>query len=463
MPGPLHVISTHTIGDNKNMLKTKLGFAISAATLGMALSQTASADFIGDSKANVSLRNFYFNNDNRNGENAPSKVEEWGQGFMVDYKSGFTEGTVGFGVDALGMVGLRLDSGSRTNKAGRSRDPGALFPQESDNSARDEFSQFGANAKVRFSKTTATYGNALMPKLPILVANDGRLLPQTFEGGIVTSNEIDSLTLTAGQIEHAVGRASTNRTSLSVAGASQDSNQFRFAGADWKPMKDLTAQYYFANLDDFYKQHFLGLTHTLPIADKQSLKTDLRYFRTRGEGENSKGTDGYGFGGYTRNDTGKIDNNTWSAAFTYSIDSHAIMLGHQRVSDNSNFAQLNQGGIGEGAGGASVYLLTDRQINSFARAGERTTFGQYSYDFAALGVPGLKTSLAYLKSNHGRADDGSRGSQWERDLTVEYVIQNGAAKGLGFAWRNASYRTGMDSIRDQDQNRLIVSYTLSLL
>ncbi len=457
MPGPLHVISTHTIGDNKNMLKTKLGFAISAATLGMALSQTASADFIGDSKANVSLRNFYFNNDNRSGTAAPSKTEEWGQGFMVDYKSGFTEGTVGFGLDALALVGLRLDGG-RGHHQGSS-----MIPDKSDGSARDEWSHAGANAKVRFSKTTATYGNALMPKLPILVANDGRLLPQTFEGGIVTSNEIDGLTLTAGQIEHAVGRASTNRTSLSVAGASQDSNQFRFAGADWKPMKDLTAQYYFANLDDFYKQHFLGLTHTLPIADKQSLKTDLRYFRTRGEGENSKGTAGYRFGGYTHNNDGKIDNNTWSAAFTYSIDSHAIMLGHQRVSNNSNFAQLNQGNIGEGAGGASVYLLTDRQINSFSRAGQNTTFGQYSYDFAALGVPGLKTSLAYLKGVDGRANNGNRGDEWERDLTVEYVIQNGAAKGLGFAWRNASYRSGIDGVRDQDQNRVIVSYTLSLL
>ena len=33
--------------------------------LGIALSPLASADFLSDSKANVSMRNFYFNNDNR--------------------------------------------------------------------------------------------------------------------------------------------------------------------------------------------------------------------------------------------------------------------------------------------------------------------------------------------------------------------------------------------------------------
>lgn len=38
-------------------------------------------------------------------------------------------------------------------------------------------------------------------------------------------------------------------------------------------------------------------------------------------------------------------------------------------------------------------------INQFARAGENTTFGQYSYDFAALGVPGLKASVAYLRGD----------------------------------------------------------------
>ena len=38
----------------------------------------------------------------------------------------------------------------------------------------------------------------------------------------------------------------------------------------------------------------------------------------------------------------------------------------------------------------------------------------------------------------------------------------GALKGLGFSWRNASLR-GNTTATDADENRLIVSYTLSLL
>jgi len=182
------------------MRKTSLALAVAASTLG--LSQVAFADFIGDSKASLTMRNFYFDQNTVNTTNNNGEASEWGQGFILNYQSGFTEGTVGFGVDAVGMLGVRLDGGGRNTKAGRDRTPGQLFPLESDGSAVDEFSKGGLTGKVRVSKTEARIGT-LTPRLPILVSNDGRMLPQLFEGGMITSNEIDNLTLTAGQIEHA--------------------------------------------------------------------------------------------------------------------------------------------------------------------------------------------------------------------------------------------------------------------
>lgn len=439
------------------MRKTSLALAVAASTLG--LSQVAVADFIGDSKASLTMRNFYFDQNTKNTTNNNGEASEWGQGFILNYTSGFTEGTVGFGLDAVGMLGVRLDGGGRATKTGRDRTPGQLFPLESDGSAVDDFSKAGATAKVRVSKTEGRIGT-LMPKLPILMSNDGRLLPQMFEGGMITSNEIDNLTLTAGQIEHATSRASSNSTGLSVAGGSEASNKFYFAGGDWKINKDLTAQYYYANLEDYYKQHFAGLGHNLALGEG-SLKTDLRYFRTTSDGKNGK-AEGYSVGGYTRNGDGKIDNNTWSAAFTYSLGSHAIMLGHQRVSEDSNFVQLNQGGI-EGSSGASVYLLTDRLVNSFTRAGERTTFGQYSYDFATLGAPGLKASVAYLKGTNIQVRNAGDAKEWERDIALDYVFQDGTLKGLGLGWRYGVLRGNAPGQSDVDQNRLIVSYTLPLM
>ena len=110
---------------------------------------------------------------------------------------------------------------------------------------------------MRISKTEARIGT-LQPKLPVVTFNDGRLLPQTFEGGQITSNEIDNLTLIGGQLEHAKGRNSSNDEGLSIGGANnaktgQFSNKFYYAGGDYKIGKDLLAQYYYGELNEFYR------------------------------------------------------------------------------------------------------------------------------------------------------------------------------------------------------------------
>lgn len=136
---------------------------------------------------------------------------------------------------------------------------------------------------MRISKSEGRLGT-LQPKLPVVTFNDGRLLPQTFEGGQITSNEFDNLTLIGGQLEHAKGAVRAAMVDLSIGGANnaktgQFVNQFYYAGADYKLSKDLLAQYYYGNLDDFYTQHFLGLTHNLALG-AGVLKSDLRYFNS---------------------------------------------------------------------------------------------------------------------------------------------------------------------------------------
>jgi len=442
------------------MNKSTLALAVAVGVLAQ---QAGAAGFIEDSKASVSSRTMYYNNDNRDGG---ADQRETAEGLKFDYLSGFTQGTVGFGFDAQALLGIHLEGGR-----GHHPDNNSFFPSDTDGSASDTYSRVAGNVKARFSKTEAHYGGALQPNMPILVANDSRLLPQTFEGGTITSKEIDNVTFNVGQLEHAAGRASSNTTGLAVAGGTEESNQFRYAGADWKVTKDLTLQYYHANLEDYYKQHFLGLVHVLPISANQSFKTDLRYFDSSSDGKN--GDAGYRFnnnGGFAKT-PGEVDNKTWSAIFTYTLGPNAFLVGHQRVNDDGGFVYLNQGNVvdgngrNEGAGGASFYLFTDSMINGFVRAGENTSFGQYTLDFASLGVPGLKTSVAYLHGDNIKAANGTSGdqSEWERDLRVDYVIQQGALKGFGTTLRHGTYRGSDTGIADQDQTRLIFNYTYSFM
>lgn len=443
------------------MNKSTLALAVAVGVLAQ---QAGAAGFIEDSKASITARNFYINSDNRDGTANPSKQEEWGQGFIFNFASGYTQGTVGFGVDAIGLYGVKLDSGKGTHYNANSAGKGGLvFPSDSDGRAVDDFSSLGLTAKVKVSKTELRLGT-LLPKLPVVTSNDGRLLPQTFEGGQITSNDIENLTLVGGKLEHAKGRNSTNNDSLTIAGSNgatttktsnKRSNEFYFAGGDYKITKDLTAQYYYGNLEDFYKQHFLGLTHNwaLPVG---AIKSDLRYFNSSSDGKNGNQEGrlaGYRSSGY-QNNGGEVDNRTWSAKFTYSLQGHAVSAGYQRVNGTSDFPFLNQGD------GASAYLITDSQIGKFQRAGERTWLAQYAYDFAAIGVPGLTTSVIYLKGDNVATSAGDKG-EWERDFNLGYVVPEGTFKGLGLAWKNASLRS--DVARNQDENRLIVSYTLPIL
>ena len=96
------------------------------------------------------MRNFYFNNDNRDGASNPSRTEEWAQGFMLNYQSGFTEGTVGFGVDALGLLGIRLDSGD-------GRHVGSSMIPDDGKGAAEQWSRFGATAKMRVARRNALW------------------------------------------------------------------------------------------------------------------------------------------------------------------------------------------------------------------------------------------------------------------------------------------------------------------
>lgn len=94
---------------------------------------------------------------------------------------------------------------------------------------------------------------------------------------------------------------------------------------------------------------------------------------------------------------------------------------------------------------------------------------RYDYNFAQLGLPGLKFNLRYVTGDQvdpsniatARAAalraNGKSGQEWERATDITHVIQRGTFKDLSFRWRNATNRSNYAN--DVDENRVIVSYT----
>lgn len=408
--------------------------AIASALALAGVAPLSQAAFFEDSTATFETRNMYFNRDFRDGTSAQqSKRDEWAQGFMLNLESGYTEGTVGFGVDALGMMGIKLDSSPDRTGSG-------LLPTHDNGKAADEYSKLGLTAKAKISKTELKIGT-LIPSLPTLRPNDGRILPQTFEGGLLTSKEIKGLTFTGGRLDKAKDRDDTNWEDLALNnkngrfGGSFSADNLSLAGLDYQFNDRLTGSYHFAHLDDIYRQHFIGLLATQAVGPG-ALAFDLRLALSDDAGAAR---------------AGNIDNTTFNGMVSYALGGHKFSAGWQQLTGDSAFPYVD---------GADPYLVNFVQINDFANADERSWQARYDYNFAALGVPGLTFLTRYISGDNVSRASGGEGKEWERDTELKYVVQNGPLKNVAVRLRNATFRSNF--ARDADEVRLLVSYSVAL-
>ena len=385
----------------------------------------ASADFIGDSKGSLDLRNYYFNRDFRQ-DNARDKAEEWAQGFLLRMESGYTEGTVGVGIDALGMVGFQLDSGEGTAGTG-------LLPADRSGGSQNEYAKLDVTAKFKASKSTLRVGS-LAFRSPIVSSNDSRLLPASFRGALLNVQEIDKLTLQGGRIDRVKANASTDYTEMSANRIGGNSDSFVFAGGDYKLTPELSLGLHYGKLEDVYRQQYGTLTYLKPLGEGQSFKTDLRYAKSQEDGNFRD-----------------IDNTALGAMFTYTLGGHSFGAGYQRMSGDDPFPYIAS---------SDPYLVNFVQINDFANIEERSWQARYDYNFAAMGIPGLSFMTRYISGDHVQVGGSNGGKEWERDMDLAYVVQSGPLKNLGLKWRNATVRSNFGN--DLDENRLILSYSLPI-
>ncbi|WP_347926917.1 OprD family porin [Pseudomonas helvetica] len=406
--------------------------------------QSQASGFIEDSSVKVESRTVYFNRDFRDGhtsnEQGASKRDESAQGFILNLQSGYTEGTVGFGVDALGMLGLKLDSSPDSSNSG-------LLPSTGENprGSKDQYAKLGLTAKVRVSQSVLKYG-ALLPDLPLLKYNDGRLLPTMFNGAMLTSKEFKDLTFTAARLDKYTARDSTDAQDIRVHcknkryACNVTADHFDMYGIDYKINERLTAQYHYAELEDIYRQHFVGLLANQPLGSGL-LKADLRVFDSADSGAARAGS---------------IENRALSGMLGYTLGGHTLSAGWQRMIGDNSMPYLD---------GSNPYLVNYVQVNDFAAAQERSWQLRYDYDFKAVGLNGLSFLTRYVNGDQIKVPGSEQeGKEWERDSELKYVVQSGTFKDLSLRLRNATYRSNYEKFaRDVDETRLIVSYNFSVL
>jgi len=430
----------------QSMKHSLIALAVAAAgsQLALAGNQADAQGFLEDSNARLLLRNTYWNRDYRSHNNIDRAA--WAQGFIGTFQSGFTQGGVGFGLDAFGLWGARLDGG--TGKAGSRTMGGLLAASGKLNSKNwqspvDEWGHVGAAIKTRLSSTVLKYGHQ-MPELPVLSIDDTRLLPESFTGYLLTSQEVDGLQIDLGRFTQNSGMAYAGRDpnklkSINIAGARYTTNE-----------EATSVALYGSRLEDKFRKLYVGASHSIDLGGDQAIELDFNGYRTK-----------Y----YTASGLPSEDNTIWSAQSTYKIGGHGLILAYQKSSGDQGYR------YDEGDGGGSIWLANSF-YSDFNQKDEKSVQLGYSLDFTEYGVEGLSWRFAYVVGEIDKNPSTGNKKAHERDLynQVKYTVQDGTLKNLAFKVRNGIYRgshysrnaTANANAGDLNEWRLFVEYPLDL-
>jgi hypothetical protein len=406
--------------------------------------------FVEGSSLNLNARNYYMN---RNRLQQTDDNIEWGQGFLGLFESGYTQGTVGFGVDAHAMLGLKLDGGGGTDNS-------SILPVSDGNGkAPGSFSTAGGTLKMRAFDTELKAGDLFLAN-PVIAGGETRMLPQTFRGVSLTNHSFDGWMIEGGQVSFTKPYNQSGHTRIGTSYGSladgDESKHLNWAGVAWSGLPGLTSSLYASELKDIWNQYYYDLDYTYALNDMVSLNPGLHAYHTQDTGDAL---------------LGHIDNNTYSLHFTVGVGNHSVTAAYQRVNGNTPFDYISQGD--------SVYLDNSQQYSDFNGPNERSWKLKYAYDFVGLGLPGLTSAVSYSRGeldltkvdpdSPGYASwysaDGKNARHWERDIDLKYVVEGGKAKNLALRLQWATNRGGngygaLD--QDTDEYRVIVDYPLNV-
>lgn len=118
---------------------------------------------------------------------------------------------------------------------------------------------------------------------------------------------------------------------------------------------------------------------------------------------------------------GDIDNHALFSRLSAKRGGHTFSAGYQAMFGDDAFARVfnNVSPLGN-----------EVPTYEFAGADERSWQLRHDFDFSAAGIPGLVTTLRYLRGNNVDTGSGFEGKEWERDPDLGYTFQSGVLKNL---------------------------------
>ncbi|PRA28924.1 OprD family outer membrane porin [Pseudomonas poae] len=378
----------------------------------------------------------------------------WVQGTILNYSSGFTQGTVGVATEVAAYNAIVLDRSKRDIKGGSNR-----TLADSDGKAVDQWSKLGlANVKFRVSNTTLTAGRQNFSS-GIVDTIGNRALPSSFEGVSFNSEEFSNLSFQGGIFDRVSPRTEQSLTKfVSEYGNGQTTDKVQTLGFNYQPLKSLKTSVFAAHVEDFWNQYYFGATHELGDSSVLGLTTGLNYYKTTDTGSKKMG---------------KIDNDTYSLSLGLTHQAHSLTFSYQEVNGDEYFDYLHE---------TNGIYLANSLTSDFNSPNEKSFQVAYGINMAEYGVPGLKfnaysargwgidgthyNGTAYGEAGKSRSDlrlmDGEKHQEY--GVGASYALQSGPLKATTI---RGTYITHRASAQQADGNirefRLVTTIPFNIL
>ena len=435
-------------------------------TVNSSNAQAQSKGFVEGQSLSGTTRNWYANElrrrDDRfsylhnNVQTPTARRINWVQGTIINYSSGFTEGTVGISTEVAAYNAIALDR-DRKDIAGTNN----RTLSHADGDAVDQWSKIGlANVKARISNTTLTAGRQNF-STPMVDVIENRPLPSSFQGLSLHSEELNNLSFDLGTFDRVSPRTEQSLTKfVSEYQQREEADHVNIAGLNYQPFNSLKTSLYGTHVEDFWNQYYFGATHQLGDRAVLSLTTSLNYYKTTDTGKAK---------------IGGIDNDTYSLSLGLAHQAHSLTFAYQEVNGDEYFDYLHE---------TNGIYLANSLLSDFNAPNEKSFQIAYGLNMAEYGVPGLKFNLysargwgidgthykysdiGYGTSGKSRSDlrlmDGEKHQEY--GIGATYAVQSGPLKDTAI---RATYTTHRASSEQPDGNltefRLVTTIPFNIL
>jgi len=436
--------------------------AVSHDYLPLALKNTSAQaeakGFIEDQRLSGSTRNWYARERATKGplfrytkgdgsRHATHSRDNWVQGTILDYSSGFTQGTLGFATQVTAYNAIALERG-RAAVAG----PNNRTLTHSDGDVIGQWSKLGlANLQARVSNTTLTAGRQSI-NTPVFAYIGNRALPSSFDGVAVHSAEFDNLSFDLGSFTRVSTRTEQGRSQFRTEYSALDaySDRVSLAGLNYQPLRSLTTSLYAGHVEDIWNQYYVGASHELGDRGTLGLTTGFNWYGTRDTGAAR---------------LGPIDNDTFSLSFTLAHQAHSFTLAYQEVSGDEYFDYVHD---------TNAIFLANSLFSDYNGPNEKSLQFGYVLDLAGFGVPGLRLN-AYTARGWGidgthykgngydvRNLDGEHHKEWS--IGASYVVQSGPLQASNIRATYTAHRASRAQIDGNvDELRVVTTIPFNIL